>query len=128
MISEARIRAVFGELKEQTGQRLARAAVSLAVAHQLKLSVGNPAPHKHSAKRGEYPKLRTGFGRANVTYDPQSPAEMAERGYVDVGIGLPAFYLEVLASKGWLGMLKTFEDTKEETLKILNGQSGGRTG
>ena len=128
MISEARIRAVYGELREQTGQRLARAAVALAVAHQLRLSVGNPSPHDNPAKRGEYPKLRTGFGRANVTYEPKTPAEMGERGYVDVGIGTPAFYLEILATKGWLGMLKTFEDTREETLRIINGQSGGLTG
>jgi hypothetical protein len=128
VISEARIKAIYGELAEQTGERLARAAVSLMVEHQKRLSIGNPSPHNHPAKPGEYPKLRTGFGRANTTYDPQTPAEMAARGYVDVGIGLPAFYLEVLASKGWLGMLQTFQDTKDETLRILNGESGGLTG
>lgn len=95
-------------LSQRAGRALLAKALRLQAAHKAALSVGNPAPHERPAPRGEFPRLRTGFGRAQVAVEPATIVAAAAAGRVTVGVRRPGFYLAALAAKGWLGLLDTY--------------------
>ena len=109
------------DLKRRIGQALARCAVLFQTWHKQQLNKSNPAPYADSSKPGEYPRARTGFGRDATTYDPQSPAQMAEQGFVLMGYLVNAWYMGYLETmKGRLGLKKTLEDLQPKLKAILD--------
>ena len=116
----SRVEEAFGLIREEQAKLLLAAGITLANEHQRRLSVGNPAPHDNPSKPGEYPKLRTGFGRAQFTAWPMSISEVAQSLSVTVGVKEPGWYLEHLAEnrkrKGLLDTLDQVRKTIEEKL------------
>lgn len=118
---QVNIKKAFGELREQLAGRLIVAAVTLANEHQKRLSIGNPAPHNTPSKPGEYPRLITGFGRAQTGVEPMSVPEVTKTLTVRIGLREAGWYLEHLSeNRGRLGMLETFEAMKPR-LEVLIG-------
>jgi len=111
------------ELRLHAARRLARVAVHLVAAHQKNLSVANPAPHTTPAPRGQYPRGRTFFLRANVGFAPSSLDEIARRGEVVVGVHDPAIYGLYLARRGWKGLLDTVQAEYGRIDALLHGRS-----
>lgn len=109
------------ELRLRAAERLARAATALVAAHQKNLSVANPSPHRSPAARGQFPRGRTFFLRANIGFVPTTLAEIAAAGQVVVGIHDPAFYGAVLSQRGWLGLTDTYARSKRDILRSLRG-------
>lgn len=111
------------ELRLHAARRLARVAVHIVTAHQQNLSVANPTPHKTPAPRGQYPRGRTFFLRANVGYAPTSLAEIAAAGSVVVGVLEPAKYGLYLRNKGWRGLLDTIQAEYQRIDALIGGRA-----
>jgi hypothetical protein len=110
----------YGELRKSIAKRLIVAAVTLANEHQKNLSVGNPSPHDTPSKPGEYPRLRTGFGRAQVTADPMDVTAVEKSLSVTVSIREAGWYLEWLVEgQGRLGLLDTFEEHRQRISQLV---------
>lgn len=107
------------QLRLRMAELLARAAVHVVTAHQKNLSVANPAPHTAPAPRGQFPRGRTFFLRANVGFEPQSVAAIARVGRVTVGVHEPAAYGLFLQRKGWLGLSDTVAREQPALNKIF---------
>jgi len=102
-------------IAERLGLALAAAATTLVAEHQRRINIANPRPYKTPSRRGEYPKKRTGFGQANVMYQPTSPGEIGKQQFVDVGYAANAFYMQ------WLHDEHNRKGI-EETAKDMNAQ------
>lgn len=111
------------ELRLHAARRLVRVALHVVAAHQKNLSVANPAPHKTPAPRGQYPRGRTFFLRANVGYAPTALAEIARNGEIVVGVFAPAIYGMYLRNKGWKGLLDTIQAEYSRIDAILHGRT-----
>ena len=107
------------ELEEQTGRMLARMALYVQAQHTQSLRAkGNPSPHDNPAPKGTYPAVRSAVLSRSVVYEPTSPKQMAKEGRVRIGLLQNAFYGEVLAGKGWKGLLDTMERVKPQLMAI----------
>jgi hypothetical protein len=111
------------ELRLHAAKKLARVAVHIVAAHQRNLSVANPAPHKTPAPRGQYPRGRTFFLRANVGFQPTSLPDLARTLAVSVGVYEPAIYGLYLRNKGWKGLLDTIRAESARIDALLNGRT-----
>lgn len=87
------------ELDDACAEGLLRAAVFFQTTHKAKLSVSNPRPHKTPSKPGEYPRLRTGFGRNAVMYEPTTKGEIKQTLTVKIGYLANAWYMALLEVK-----------------------------
>lgn len=112
--------AVVARIRQEAARRLLAAAITLQSAYRADVSKGNPAPHDHPAPKGDYPRLRTGQGRAGVSVWPASVGEVMAAGSVSVGFR-PPIHLYWLAGKGWKGMLDTYHREQARLKAILEG-------
>lgn len=118
---QAKIRSSFADIRGRTGLALAAAAATFVTEHQRRVGTANPRPYLDSSKVGEYPRVRTGFGQANVFYLPTSPDEIARKGYVDAGYGENAFYMQALVdNQGRLGIEQTLEDIRPQLEQVID--------
>lgn len=114
-------RGAAGRWRGQLARQLARAAVEIEVAEKKALSVPNPPPHHAPARRGEHPRLRTGFGQAGVMFVPTGLEELARTLRVQIGYAAPAFYLAVLGRRGWLWLPDTLESLRPRLAAVFAG-------
>jgi hypothetical protein len=112
---------IVARIRTEAARRLLAAAIALQSAHRADLSVGNPAPHDDPAPKGEYPRLRTGGGRANVAVTPASVAEVLATGSVSVGHREAGKHLFFLAGKGWKGLRDAYDRERGRLKAILEG-------
>lgn len=115
--------AIADRVRREAARRLLAAAITLQSAHRVDVSVGNPSPHDNPAPRGEFPRLRTGGGRANVAIAPASIGEVAATGAVSVGHRPGGAHLMYLAGRGWRGLLDTLQRDRPRILAILAGDA-----
>ncbi len=109
-------------IRRLAGQRLMAAAVLLQAEHKRDLSrLSNPAPHRTPAPRGTWPAGRTWNLRDSVAIDPADLNEIVKSGRVRVGLLKNAFYGNVLAVKGWKGLLDTLDRVRGQVVAILTG-------
>lgn len=108
------------QLRDAAARRLLAAAVLLQTEGRLDVSRGNPSPHDHPAAKGEYPKLRTGHGRAAIVLSTTSLAEIRKTLTVRVGYRKPA-HLMFLGRKGWLWLRDTLKRVKPRLAAVLAG-------
>jgi hypothetical protein len=113
--------AIVERIRTEAARRLLAAALALQAAYRGDVSVGNPAPHDDPAPRGDYPRLRTGGGRANVAVEPASVARVAAEGAVSVGHRKAGAHLYWLAGKGWKGILDTLRRERARIRQVLGG-------
>ena len=113
--------AVMKRVRQEAARRLLAAAITLQSAYRADVSVGNPAPHDNPAPLGDYPRLRTGGGRANVAVVPASISEVMTAGQVVVGHREAGKHLYFLANKGWKGLLDTLARERANIQRILSG-------
>ena len=119
-----------GPMGEAQAKKLARAAVYLMNQHQQRLNKPAPAVRRRGRVRytgasapGEYPRKRTGFLQANVTFQPTTIAEIIRAGMVRVGLMANAFYGAVLEVRYHrLGLRRTLADMLPQ-LRALAGQN-----
>jgi hypothetical protein len=109
---------IVTRVRQEAARRLLAAAITLQSAYRSDVSVGNPAPHDHPAPKGDYPRLRTGQGRAAVSVSPASIGEVMGAGQVVVGYR-PPVHLYYLANKGWKGMLDTLARERANIQRVL---------
>lgn len=103
------------DVRRKLAERLLRVAVYFQTQHKARLSKPNPPPHKDSSKPGEYPRLRTGFGRGSTVYDPSTVDEIARDLSVKVGYLAGAWYMPFLElHRERLGLLKTLDDLRPQ--------------
>lgn len=106
-----------------SAKRMLVAAIKLVNEHQKRLSVGNPSPHEDPSEPGEYPKLRTGFGRSQFAAVPMSVEEIATKLKVTIGAKEPGFYMEHLAeNRGRKGLIDTLDDKRAEIARAIAGE------
>ena len=112
--------AIAERVRVECARRLLAAGIALQSAARADVSGGNPAPHDQPAPKGEFPRLRTGQGRAGISVTPASVSEVMAAGSVTVGYR-PPVHLYFLASKGWKGMLDTYARELPTLRAILDG-------
>jgi hypothetical protein len=112
--------AIVTRLRQEAARRLLAAAITLQSAHRADVSKGNPAPHDAPAPKGEFPRLRTGQGRAGVSVSPLSVSEVMAGGSVSVGYR-PPIHLYWLVGKGWKGLIDTYQRERSRLRSILEG-------
>jgi hypothetical protein len=108
-------------VRTEVARRILKAALTMQSAHRGDLSVGNPAPHRNPAPRGDYPRFRTGSGRANVALTTTNLAEIARNLSVGVGYRPAGMHLLWLNRKGWKGLMDTYDRVKGQIQAILQG-------
>lgn len=113
--------AIVARVRREAARRLLAAALTLQALHRGDLSTGNPAPHDSPAPKGEFPRLRTGGGRANVTVAPASLAEIATAEAVSVGHRPGGVHLYFLGQKGWKGIADTYARERDKVRATLDG-------
>jgi hypothetical protein len=113
--------AIVLRIRTAAAKRLLAAAITLQSAHRADVSRGNPAPHGNPAPAGEFPRLRTGGGRAGVTVTPASVAEVMRDGKVSVGHREAGKHLYLLAGKGWKGLRDTYTRERSRLVAIIEG-------
>lgn len=97
-----------------------RAALFFQAQHQQRLSKSNPRPYLTPSAPGEYPRARTGAGRAGVMIDPPSLAAVAAEGRVRVGYVVNVSYMLTLeVARKRLGLLKTLQELKGQLKAII---------
>lgn len=136
------------ELEKAAAEDLQRAAEFFQTQHKIRLSVESPhvsrqrkrntagGPKGSSymvytdpARRGQYPKLRTGHGRAGVVRQPVNvPGTIAAGLRVRVGMTANVPYMLSLELRGWRGLLDTLQATDAQLSKILGGRGGASLG
>lgn len=107
-------------MREAAARRLLAAALTLQTEARKDVSRGNPSPHDHPAPRGEFPKLRTGHGRAAIGLDLTSLAAVKKTLRVRVGYRKPA-HLAYLGQRGWLWLRDTLRRVSGQLAGILGG-------
>jgi hypothetical protein len=112
--------AIVARIRTEAARRLLAAAITLQSAARADVSNGNPAPHDAPAPKGEYPRLRTGQGRAGISVWPASVGEVMAAGSVSVGYRQPP-HLYWLAGKGWKGVADTYARERAKLKRILEG-------
>ena len=113
--------AITTRIRLLAASRLLKAAITLQSESRRDVSRGNPSPHDHPAPRGEYPRLRTGQGRANIGVEPTNPAVIAAKGSVSVGHRPGGNHLFFLSEQGWLGVRNTLARHRSAITTILRG-------
>ena len=108
-------------VRREAARRLLAAALTLQTDHRTDLSIGNPAPHTSPAPKGQFPRLRTGGGRANVAVAPASIAEVMARGAVAVGYRPAGVHLVYLGGRGWRWVVDTLARERSKINRILAG-------
>jgi hypothetical protein len=111
--------AMVARIRAEAARRLLAAAITLQSAYRADLSVGNPAPHDNPAPPGQFPRLRTGGGRANVAVAPASVAEVVSRGEVAVGYRPGGMHLMYLGGRGWKWVTDTHARERDNLQRIL---------
>lgn len=108
------------QIRNASAESLMRAALFFQAQHQQRLAKSNPRPYNNSSKPGEYPRARTGAGRAGVLVDPPNLAGVASEGRVRVGYVQNTFYMLVLELRyDRLGLLQTLKDLKGQIKAII---------
>lgn len=114
-------------LGEATAEGLLMAAVYFQTQHKNRLNLSNPPPYLNSSKPGEYPRARTGFGRDNTAYDPETKAAVYLQQSVRIGYRTNAEYMAILeVFRGRLGLLKTMESIRGQVASIA--EQGAKKG
>lgn len=111
-------------VRTECGKRLLAAALALQAAYRDDVSKGNPAPHDDPAPKGEFPRLRTGGGRANVAIAPATVPEVARAESVSVGFRPGGMHLLYLSGRGWKGLVDTYGRAGARLRALVAG--GGR--
>ncbi len=113
--------AIVKRVQQECARRLLAAAITLQGAHRADVSTGNPAPHDDPAPKGDFPRLRTGGGRAGVVVTPTSVGEVIATGAVSVGHREGGKHLYFLAGKGWKGLQDTYARERAKLKAIIEG-------
>jgi hypothetical protein len=113
--------AIVNRIRTEAARRLLAAAITLQSAHRSDLSKGNPSPHDHPAPKGDYPRLRTGGGRAGVVVTPTSVNEVIATGSVSVGHRAGGHHLYFLAGRGWKGLQDTYARERARLRALIEG-------
>lgn len=108
-------------LHDQAARRLLAVALTFQSEARADLSVGNPAPHNHPAAKGDFPKLRTGGGRAAVVLETTDRKRIAAELRVRVGLMKSGEHLAILRKKGWKGLPDTLARCRPKLAAILAG-------
>lgn len=110
--------------QDAAAKRLLRAAVYFTNQHQLRLSVSNPRPYLTPSKPGEYPRQRTGAGKAGVVYAPSRIPDIIREGLVvRIGQAVNTKYMLILElARARKGFKQTAKDTREVIEMILTGE------
>lgn len=116
--------ASMGRIRAEVARRLLAAALALQAEARADVSRGNPAPHDNPAPKGEFPKLRTGGGRAAIAVTPASVAAVADRGSVGVGHRRTGAHLLYLSGKGWKGIGDSLQRARGRINALLRGGNG----
>jgi hypothetical protein len=117
------------KLAARLADRAARGLLAAALAFQAEaradLSRGNPAPHDRPAPKGDFPRLRTGQGRAAVALETTDRARVARELRVRVGLRESGKHLFFLRQKGWLGLPHTLARCRGRLAALAHKASGG---
>jgi hypothetical protein len=113
--------AIVARIRQEAARRLLAAAITLQSWHREDLSVGNPAPHDHPAPVSDYPRLRTGGGRANVVVEPASVAGVMAQESVTVGYRPGGMHLYWLGNRGWKWITDTYARERARINAIFGG-------
>lgn len=118
---------ILAQFENATAQKLQLVGTRFRVVHDGKLSVANPWPYHDSSKPGEYPRTRTGAGRAALTQEPISIQGIKDAGMV-TRIGFIAtephlLYLELAKKieRRRKGLLDTLNEILAELRAIVTG-------
>lgn len=122
-MTPTQVTAVILRAREAAARRLIAAALVVQSQARTDLSKGNPSPHDHPAARGDFPRLRTGGGRASVAIEPAAPRAVMASGRVSVGYRPSGVHLNHLKRKGWLGLIDSFVKVRSRVTAILRGGS-----
>lgn len=107
-------------LRNASAKGLLKAALFFQAQHQQRLAKSNPRPYVTPSQPGEYPRARTGAGRAGVMVDPPSVEAIAREGRVRIGYVQNVFYMLVLElGHNRLGLLQTLKDLKGQLKAII---------
>lgn len=106
--------------RDALARKLVAAGLAVVAAEQEALSVatGRNGP---GAPKGEHPRFRSGFGRANVAYEPTDFAEIRRTLRLKLGYRKPGFYLGVLGTKGWKWLADTVAANRARIAAALAG-------
>lgn len=125
---------VMSDLQRMIGSLLLRVAVTYETEHRKRVSKPNTGRRRkrtrdtaagakgsqytdypNPSKAGEYMKVRTGFGRGNLTHEPRSAQEVARTGEVRVGFLKPGWYMPYLELyQRRKGLIDTLRDMQGE--------------
>lgn len=108
-------------LSDRAAGRLLAVALAFQSVARADLSKGNPAPHKRPAAKGEFPRLRTGQGRAAVALETTDRAKVAADRRVRVGLREAGKHLFFLRRKGWKGLPDTLARVRGQLGAVLAG-------
>lgn len=111
-------------LSDRAAVRLLAAALAFQSAARADLSKGNPSPHDRPAPKGEFPRLRTGQGRAAVALDTTDRKRVAAERRVRVGLRVAGQHLFYLRRKGWEGLPDTLARVRGQLAAVLAGGAG----
>lgn len=102
-------------IEQEARRRILAAAQALADAYRKDVSVPNPTPHTSPAKRGEFPRLRTGRGREAIE------VVIGAAGEISVEVDASGQHLGILAARGWKGLADSLARRRFEITQILRG-------
>lgn len=119
-----RYKRVASARRTALGEALLRAAVFLLTTHKANVSVPNPYPHTAPSRPGQYPRLRTGFGRAGYSFTPATAREVAAQltPRCVVGVSQQAAYMEWLVDRGRKGIKATMDENKSRVRAIIDAE------
>jgi hypothetical protein len=100
-----------------TGQRVRRTRTTVAGPRGSQYTI-----YPNPSRPGEYLHKRTGWAQAHVVYEPTTPSEVAQKGYVRVGWGKSAFYGAVWERKppaqARKGLLAALDEIRPQLMQM----------
>ncbi|QVL32344.1 hypothetical protein KIH39_00040 [Telmatocola sphagniphila] len=111
------------ELESEVAVRLLRTVVDFIGEHQKKVGISNPNPYLTPSEEGEFPRKRTGFGQASLTYEPASLDVIRQTWEIRVGYIENAFYMELLVTHfNRLGLEESMRQQRDRIAQNLKGE------
>ena len=126
MSIESQIDAAAAKVEREMAKRLLRAATFFQVQHMNRVSRPNVKIGRKwvdNSKPGEYPRLRTGHGRAGVVMDASSIDDVVANGMrIRIGQSQASWYMPFLElERDRLGYIKSAEELIAMVMALVKG-------
>ena len=116
-------RIAFTRIKRNAARGILRAAEFFVEEFKKRVSIPNPFPYLHSSKPGEYPKLRTGAGRAQLRLYPSTVAAVEGTGFLRVYYVGDQHLLTLEQRWDRLGLEIALDDLRPQIAQIIFEES-----